>query len=89
MKTKTKMRVEIRAQVDFLEVLQALPLLSRESEVWARAMERVRKLKYVHDAWIDHTCLIEISTETGDAAVAKRRIASVIEKATRILESYQ
>lgn len=79
---------EIRAQVDFLDVLRELPLLKR-SDDWAGAVERIRKLKFVDDAWIDHTCLISISTETSNARTAERRIKSVIAKATRILASYK
>jgi hypothetical protein len=79
---------EIRAQVDFLDVLRELPLIDR-SDDWTTAMERVRKLKFVDDAWIDHTCLISISTETSNALVAERRIKDVITKATNILASYK
>lgn len=81
------MLYEIRAQVDFLAVLQESPLLDR-SDKWDSAMDRVRKLKYVDEAWIDHTCIISVSTETGNARVADKRINDVITKATRIIHSY-
>lgn len=82
-----RMIFEIRAQVDFLELLQSSALLQR-SDKWTSAMERVRKLKFVDDAWIDHTCLISISTETARFDVARRRIESTMRKARRIILSY-
>lgn len=85
---KTKMTYEIRAQIDFLDMLRETALFN-QSDKWTSAMERVRKLKYVDDAWIDHTCLISVSAETPNARVAERRIKDVIEKVTRILGSYK
>jgi hypothetical protein len=86
---KARMVFEIRAAIDFLDMFQQSPLLSRSSETWASAMARVRELKYVEDAWINHMCVIEVHTETSNVKVAERRITDVITKATRIINSYK
>lgn len=82
---KPLMPFELRAQVDFLDLLQSV---EPPTEKWEAIIHRLVGLKYVKQAWIDHTCVIEVHLQTSNFQAAERRLKKVIEKATRIVASY-
>lgn len=77
---------EWRAVVDFLPELQAHNV---PPERWNNVTDAIVRLRYVKSAWIDHTCIVEVETETDRATVAARRLESVKCKIRRILYRYR
>src|SRR4029077_4971835 len=79
----SKIAYKFSAEIDFLNILQGSDFRV-DGQVWAHAMDRVRKIKYV-DPNFDDACAIRICTNTANPQLAERRVRSVIAKATRIL----
>lgn len=57
-------------------------------EVFDVIEDRLLRLKYVTETCFNHQSWFKVDVETGDFAVAQRRLADVKAKALRILEAY-
>lgn len=77
---------EIRVAIDFLDLLQAV---NPASDDYERIEIRLRGLKYVESAWIDHWCIVNAHLETADSKVADRRIKELMGKIERLVNRYR
>lgn len=80
------MYYEIRVSIDFLDLLREVDPASDDYE---RIEYRLRGLKYVTEAWIDHFCVVQAGLETSNWKVAERRIRELLGKIERLIRRYR
>jgi hypothetical protein len=75
---------EVRANIDFLDDLGDI-----EHTRYEAIERRLVQLKYVTEAWIDHSCIVVAGFETPRFDVAERRLAVLKGKVSRLLNRYR
>jgi hypothetical protein len=80
------MYYEIHVQIDFLDLLQEV---NPDSDDYEMIEIRLRGLKYVESAWIDHSCGVKARLETDNWRVAEKRIKDLLGKTERLIRRYR
>lgn len=83
---RTQFVHEWRATLDFLPMLQSTG--ANRYKDWRRIEQAIARLRYVKEAWIDHTCIVVLEFETQSADAAARRLRAFKPKLARILKRY-
>lgn len=79
------MEFEIKANIGFTDDFYNSSI---SVEDWETVENDIMDLPFVHIAWINHSCIVELHLETEDFDLAKERVYDTMVKVSKILDKY-